>query len=85
MSMVALPFQTHAAAESTPTYLVCPLGVVEVDLSSMSEGICTEGDNTQLSPWWRDVAARIKVRSPPSTYFSLLSSRWIRSARYQKK
>ena len=67
--MAGLRFTTPPAAEFGPPYLVCSFGVVEVGLSFMCENVCAEGDGAQLSPWWRDATARMKVRSPYSTLF----------------
>ena len=69
MFMAELPFATPSAAEPDPPHLVGSFMVVEVDLSSMFENICAEGDGAQLSPWWRDPTAHMKVRSPSSTIF----------------
>ena len=66
MPMAELRFATHAAAEFDPPHLVRSPEVAEVDLPSMLENVFEEGD-AQLSPWWRDAAARMKVRSPSST------------------
>ena len=44
MFVAELLFTTPSATEPDPAHLVGPLGVVEVDLSPMSENICTEGN-----------------------------------------
>ena len=64
MFMAKLQFTT-SAAEFNPPHVVGSLEVVEVDLSSMLENLFEEGD-AQLSPWWRDAAAHMNVRSPSS-------------------
>jgi hypothetical protein len=69
MFMAGLRFTIPPAAEPDPPHLVGSFRVVEVDLFSMCENICAEGDGAQLSPWWRDATARMKVRSPYSTPF----------------
>jgi hypothetical protein len=71
MFMAELPFTTPSAAEPDPPHFVGSFRVVKVDLSSMFENICAEGDGAQLLlPWWRDATACMKVRSPSSTLFS---------------
>jgi len=69
--MVALRFTPCSAAQPDQTYFIRPLGVIEVDVSSMFENIFAEGD-TPLSPWWPDVATPIKVRPSSDTSFSFL-------------
>ena len=70
MFMAELPFTTSSAAEPDPPHLVGSFRIVEMDLPFMFENICTEGDGAQLSPWWRDATACMKVCSPSSTLFS---------------
>ena len=50
MLMAELWFTPHSTGEHYQAYSLSPSGAIEMDLSSMSEDICAEGDSTPLSP-----------------------------------
>jgi len=66
MCMAELPFTTPSAAEPNPPHIISSFRVVEVDVSSMFENICAEGDGAQLLHWWRDATIHMKVPQPGS-------------------
>ena len=49
MLMAELWFTPHSTGEHYQAYSLSPSGAIEMDLSSMSEDICAEGDETPLS------------------------------------